>query len=63
MYADVTLTASTLSETAQITQIELPNTTDTTAFPIVLPPGYVLNATIGTAVAAGWAISAIGGSY
>lgn len=63
LIAEVTLPATTLSEVAALTQQELPNTTDTTAFPIVLPPGYVLNATIGTTVAAGYALSAIGGTY
>lgn len=62
-YADVTLSASTLTETASITQIELPNSTDITAFPLVLPPGYKLTATIGTTVAAGWAITVVGGTY
>ncbi|UVI31217.1 hypothetical protein [Paenibacillus spongiae] len=30
---------------------------------LVLPPGYKINVTIGTAVSAGLAVSAIGGSY
>lgn len=63
LYAEVTLAASTLSEVAAIVQVELPNASDTTAFPLVLPAGYKLTVTIGTAVAAGYAVSAVGGTY
>lgn len=63
MYAERTLAATTLSEAAALTLNELPDTVDTTAFPIVLPPGYVLNVTIGTTVAAGYYVEAIGSSY
>jgi hypothetical protein len=63
LYAEVTLPATTLSESASLLQIELPNITDTTAFPIVLPAGYVLTATIGTTVAAGYDVIAVGSTY
>lgn len=64
LYAEITLAATTLIETASLlTTNELPSTADTTAFPIILPPGYQLLVTLGTAVAAGWAISAIGATY
>lgn len=63
LYAEMTLAATTLSEAATLTLQELPNTVDTTAFPIVLPAGYKILATIGTTVAAGYVLSAIGSSY
>lgn len=63
LYAEMTLPATTLSEVAALATQELPNTVDATAFPIVLPAGYRLTATIGTAVAAGVQVSAIGSSY
>ena len=63
LYANVTIAATTNTETAALTVNELPSTTDTTAFPIVLPPGYKLLATIGTTVAAGLSVTAIGGTY
>ena len=36
---------------------------DPTAFPIVLPAGYKILATVGTTVASGYMMSAIGGTY
>lgn len=63
LYAEMTLTATTLSEAATLVIQELPNIADTTAFPLVLPAGYKLTATIGTTVAAGWYLSAIGSTY
>lgn len=63
LYAEMTIAATTLSEVATLLTNELPNTTDTTAFPIVLPAGYKINVTIGTTVAAGLLISAVGSSY
>jgi len=66
LYAQATLAATTNSEVAALTMVELPNAltiADGTAFPLVLPPGYRLYATIGTTVAAGYAVCAIGGSY
>lgn len=66
MYCQATLAATTNSEVAALTMVEFPNAltiADGTAFPLVLPPGYRLYATLGTTVAAGYAVCAIGGSY
>ena len=66
MYAQATLAATTNSEVAALATVELPNAltiADGTAFPLVLPPGYRLYATLGTTVAAGYAVCAVGGSY
>lgn len=62
-YAEMTLTATTLSEVATLLLYEFPNTTDTTALPLILPPAYTIIATIGTTVAAGYYLSAIGSTY
>ena len=63
LYAEKTIAANTLSEVAESALNELPTITDTTAFPLVLPPSYRLYATIGTTVAAGIRITAIGSTY
>lgn len=63
LYAEKTIAATTLSETAELALNELPTTTDTTAFPIVLPPSYRLYCTIGTTISAGIRVMAIGGTY
>ena len=66
LFAEVTLPATTLSEVAALALVEIPNNytvADATGFPIVLPPGYKLNITIGTTVAAGYAVTAVGGKY
>lgn len=63
LYAEKTIAANTLTESAESALNELPNITDTTAFPLVLPPSYRLYATIGTTVAAGIRITAIGSTY
>jgi hypothetical protein len=63
LYAEATLAATTLSEVALITLVEFPNTTDTTALPIVLPAGYKILATIGMTVAAGYYLTAVGSTY
>lgn len=63
LYAEKTIAATTLSEVAALLTNELPDTVDATAFPIVLPAGYKITATIGTTVAAGLYLSAIGSSY
>jgi len=64
LYAEITLAATTLSETAALLNTnEFPNTLDYTAFPIALPPGYKLLATVGTTIAAGVVLTAIGGDY
>jgi hypothetical protein len=56
MFTEFTLTATTLSETAALPAFEIP-------LNFALPPGYRINCTIGTAVAAGYALSGIGGKY
>jgi hypothetical protein len=63
LYTEATIAATTLSEVATLALTEFPNTTDTTAFPMVLPAGYKLLVTIGTSVAAGLYVSAVGSSY
>jgi hypothetical protein len=64
LYAEITVAATTVSETAALLSTnEFPSATDTTAFPIVLPPGYKLLATTGTTIAAGIKIIAIGSTY
>ena len=63
LYAEKSIAANTLSEAAESVLNELPTITDTTAFPLVLPPSYRLYATIGTTVAAGVVITAIGSTY
>lgn len=59
LISELTLPATTLSETAQL----LDQTLSASPFPIVLPPGYKLNVTVGTTVAAGYYVSAHGGAY
>jgi hypothetical protein len=66
LYAEVTLPATTLSEVAALALQEIPNANtvpDPTGFPLVLPPGYKLNVTLGTTVAAGYCVTALGGAY
>lgn len=66
LFAEASLPGTTLSEVAALALVELPNTalvSDGTAFPLVLPAGYKINITIGTTVAAGWAVTAVGGKY
>ena len=63
LYAEKTIAATTASAAAALLTNEMPDTTDTTAFPIVLPPGYTIIATIGTTVAAGLYLMAVGSSY
>ena len=64
LYAEITLASTTLSETAALlTTNEFPSIADTTAFPIVLPAGYKLLATVGTTIAAGVKVTAIGSTY
>lgn len=59
LVTELTLPATTLSETAQL----LDQTISGTPFPMVLPPGYKLLVTIGTTVAAGYRVTAYGGKY
>lgn len=68
LLAEVSLPATTNSETAAVSGAtqEIPNANtvpDTTGFPLAIPAGYRLYATIGTAVAAGWDVIAMGGDY
>lgn len=66
LWAEVTLPATTLSEVAALALVEIPNAAtvpDGTGFPLVLPPGYNLNVTLGTTVAAGYSVTAPGGKY
>jgi len=55
-YDEITLAAITLSQTTAQSAFEIP-------LNFALPAGYVLNVTIGTAVAAGWYVSVVGGDY
>lgn len=63
MVAEITLPATTVTQVAAQTPQDLPNATELFAFPVVLPPGYKINVTLGTAIAAGVAVSAHGGAY
>lgn len=56
LLAEMTLPATTLSEIAAQTDYVLP-------LNFVIPAGFKLNCTIGTAVAAGYALTIIGGEY
>jgi hypothetical protein len=56
LFDEITLNATTLSEVAALGLFELP-------LHFALNPGYVINCTIGTSVAAGWYISVVGGAY
>jgi hypothetical protein len=56
LFDEITLSAITISETAAQPSFEIPMN-------FALPAGYKLNITIGTTVAAGWYVSAIGGDY
>ena len=63
LYAEITLAATTGSEAAALALSEFPLAADPTSFPLVLPAGYKLNVTVGTTVASGYMVSAIGGTY
>ena len=63
LVAEKTITANTVSQVAESALNELPTATHPTAFPLVLPAGYRLYASIGTTVAAGLTVTAIGGTY
>ena len=56
MIAEIGLPATTVSEVAALAGIELP-------LNIPVPPGFRVNLTLGTAVAGGYAVTAIGGDY
>lgn len=59
LITEVTLPATTLSEVAQLADVTISGT----PFPLVLPPGYKLLATIGTSIAAGVRVTTYGGKY
>lgn len=56
LFDEITLSATTLSETSATAMYEIPMS-------LGLPPGYVINVTIGTTVAAGYYVSVVGGKY
>jgi hypothetical protein len=56
LFMERTIPATTLSEVAELADIMIP-------LDISLPAGYKINVTIGTTVAAGLALTAIGGHY
>lgn len=56
LIAELTLSATTLSEVASLAPYEIP-------LNFALPAGYKINCTVGTTVAAGYYISVIGGKY
>ena len=56
LWDEISLPATTLSETSALPTYELP-------LNFALPPGYKLFVTMATAVAAGYAITVIGGKY
>lgn len=56
LYDEITLAATTLSETGATSLYEVP-------VMVALPPGYKINITIGTTVSAGYYVSAVGGKY
>lgn len=55
-YGEVSLPATTATATAATTDIDYPMN-------IALPPGYHILVGLGTTVAAGWTVTAIGGAY
>jgi hypothetical protein len=56
LWDEITLAANTVSQTAASINYELP-------FGFALPAGYVIYVTLGTAVAAGFKATIIGGDY
>jgi hypothetical protein len=62
LVGEVSLPVTTATAAAAINPITFPHSNDI-AFPLVLPPGYRLYAALGTTVAAGWQVTAIGGKY
>ena len=56
LIGEVSLPATTLSEVAAIQGTEV-------NLNIPLPPGYVVNVTLGTAVAGGYVVTGLGGDY
>ena len=56
MIGEIGLPATTLTEVAALAGLEL-------ALNLPVPPGYRVQVTLGTAVAGGYAVVAIGGDY
>lgn len=56
LFTEATIAAATLSQVAALGQV-------TIAMNVVLPPGYTVFCTIGTTIAAGIKITAVGGDY
>lgn len=56
LYTEATIAATTLSEVSALADTEI-------LLGLSLPPGYKLNVAIGTTVAAGLAVTAVGGKY
>ncbi len=56
LIGEVGLPATTISEVGALPGLELP-------LNIPVPPGYKINVTLGTAVAGGYAVTAMGGDY
>jgi hypothetical protein len=56
LYTEITLAATTLSEVAALTEYVIPMN-------IPMPAGYKINVTLGTAVAAGFYTTGVGGKY
>lgn len=56
LFTEMTIAATTLSEVAALLENEI-------ALALSLPAGYKINVTIGTTVAAGLMVSAVGGKY
>lgn len=56
LYTEATIAATTLTETAALADNEI-------TLNLALPIGYKLNVTLGTAVAAGLSVTAVGGKY
>ena len=59
LWAEISLPATTASAVAALADVVLADP----FFPLALPPGYKLNVTVGTTVAAGYFVSAAGGKY
>lgn len=63
---EVTATATTLSEVAALTDIDVTivvNSTETVCPISYLPPGYKINVTVGTTIAAGLQVTVFGADY
>lgn len=66
LVAEILLPATTASNSVLVNAavpVELANSNDQSAFPMVLPPGYKILVVLGTAVSAGWTFTVMGGAY